>query len=264
MEEKIITLDNLRINYKIAGFNPAILNHKKIPVLILHGWGGSSDSWIKVQEKLFESGYPVICPDLPGFGKSITPFEIWGVQDYNKFVLNFSRKLGLKRFFLVAHSFGGRIAIKLSISNPEMVEKMILCDAAGIKPKLGIETKIIFQIARIGNAIFSLRYLVKIKYHLRNIFYLFLRRRDYVKANETMKEIIKKVLLEDLSLELQKIKIKTLVIWGEKDKIVPLKYGHIFHKEIKDSKILIFPKIGHSPHLECPEKLSKVIINFFV
>jgi len=264
MEERIIVLDNLRINYKIAGFNPAVLNCKKIPVLILHGWGGSSDSWVRVQEKLFESGYPVICPDLPGFGKSITPLETWGVQDYSKFVFNFSKELGLKRFFIIAHSFGGRIAIKFSISHPEMVEKMILCDAAGIKPKPGIETKVIFQIAKIGNAVLSPRYLIRIKDRLRNVFYVFLRQRDYTKANETMKEIIKKVLLEDLFPDLLKIKIKTLVVWGEKDKIVPLKYGRIFHKEIKNSKILIFPKIGHSPHLECPQKLSKAIIEFFV
>ncbi len=264
MEEKIIVLDNLRINYKIAGFNPAVLNYKKIPVLILHGWGSSSDSWARVQEKLSESGYPVICLDLPGFGKSITPFEIWGVQDYSEFVLNFSRGLGLKRFFLIGHSFGGRIAVKFSIFHPEMIEKMVLCDSAGIKLKPGVETKIIFQIARIGNAVLSPRYLIRIKNCLRNVFYVFLRHRDYTKANKTMKEIIKKVLLEDLLPELLKIKIKTLIIWGEKDKIVPLKYGRTFHKEIKNSEILVFPKIGHSPHLECPEELSKAIINFFV
>ncbi len=65
MEEKELLINNLRANYKIAGQGPAIL--------ILHGWGGSSDSWLKVQEILANQGYRVVGPDFAGFGKSKSP-----------------------------------------------------------------------------------------------------------------------------------------------------------------------------------------------
>ena len=77
-----------------------------------------------------------------------------------------------------------------------------------------------------------------------------------------MKETIKNVLEEDLLPDLSKIKIKTLIIWGDKDRMVPVKYAHIFNENIKDSKLEILPKIGHSPHLEVPEKLSSLVTQF--
>lgn len=252
-EEKVL-IDNLEINYKIAGSGPA--------VLVLHGWGGSSDSWKKVTEILSGEGFQVIVPDLPGFGKSKTPPETWGVLDYTKWVNDFTDFLNLERFFLIAHSFGGRISIKFAINYPGKIKALILCASAGIKPKPGLKTKIIYWLSRIGNAVLTPQIFVRLKEGLRNIFYIFLRHKDYVKAKGNMREIIKKVLDEDLIDDLSKIKIKTLLVWGEQDKLVPIKYASIFKEKIENSELVILPKVGHSPHLEIPQKLAEVIINF--
>lgn len=254
IEEKTILIDNLKINYKIAGQGPVIL--------ILHGWGGSSDSWIKVQEILAKEGYQVICPDLPGFGKSKTPFKPWNVVDYAKWLFAFTNFLNLERFFVVAHSFGGRVAIKFAIIYPEKLKSLILCSSAGIKPKPGLKTRIIFRLAKIGNAIFTPKILTRFQNGTRNLFYIFLRHHDYVKANGTMKETIKKVLDEDLLNNLPQIKTKTLIIWGSADRLVPVKYAHIFQEKIENSKLEILAKIGHSPNLEAPKKLAKIILDF--
>jgi len=254
MPEEKILINGLKINYKIAGQGPAIL--------ILHGWGGSSDSWIQVQEILAREGFKVICPDFPGFGKSKTPFEPWGVKEYGNFVLNLTKILELQNFFLLGHSFGGRVAIKFSVLYPEKIKSLILCDSAGIKQKWGIGEKLIFQISKIGNAIFTPTPLRRFKDKAKNLFYIFLRHRDYAKADGTMRETIKKVLTEDLLKDLPQIKIRTLIIWGESDKLVPVKYAHIFKEKIENSELKILPKIGHSPHLEVPEKLAKIIIQF--
>ena len=77
-----------------------------------------------------------------------------------------------------------------------------------------------------------------------------------------MKETIKKVLDEDLLSDLSKIKTKTLIVWGSVDKMVPLKYAHIFKEKIENSRLEIMPKVGHSPHLEDPKKLSEIILKF--
>jgi len=254
MHEEKILIDGLKINYKIAGQGPAIL--------ILHGWGGSSDSWISVQEILAKEGFKVICPDFPGFGKSETPFEPWGVKEYSKFVLNLTKILELQKFFLLGHSFGGRVAIKFSVLYPEKIKSLILCNSAGIKQKWGFREKFIFRLSKLGNAIFTFPPLKRFKNKFRNLFYIFLRHKDYAKVEGTMRKIFKKVLTEDLLKDLPRIKTRTLIIWGEFDKLVPVKYAHTFKEKIENSKLEILLKIGHSPHLEVPEKLAKIIIQF--
>ena len=259
MREEKILINGLEINYKI---HSPLIWKKDSCILILHGWGGTSDSWARVQKILAKKDYRVIVPDFPGFGKSKTPPEAWGLKEYSDFILNFIEAIGLKKFSLLGHSFGGRIAVKFAVTEPERVKGLILCDAAGIKPKPGLKTRLIFTLARIGNAIFTPKILARFKDSARNIFYIFLRKRDYVKADETMKETIKKVLREDLLPELPQIKSKTLLIWGEIDKLVPLKYGYIFKEKIINSELIILPKIGHSPHLEVPKKLAEIILDF--
>jgi len=254
MREKEVLIRGLKTNYKIAGEGPAIL--------ILHGWGGSSDSWLRVLEILAEKGYRVIVPDFPGFGKSITPSEPWGLDDYANFVFDFAKKLGLEQFFLIGHSFGGRISIKFVTQYPEKIKKLILCDSAGIKPKPGLKTIIIFLMAQLGNALFTPKHFTRFKDAARNFFYAFLRNKDYVKANGIMKETIKRVLSEDLLPELSRIKNKTLIIWGAADRMVPLKYARIFKEKIANSDLEIISKVGHSPHLEVPKKFSETVLKF--
>jgi len=252
IEEKEVFIDGLRINYKIAGSGPA--------VLILHGWGGSSDSWIKVSEILAKNGFRVICPDFPGFGKSKTPLKIWDLKDYTQWLKDLNDYLKLENFFLLGHSFGGRVAVKFSIFYPEKVKTLILCSPAGIKQKWGLKEKIIFYLALVGNAIFSPKILRRFKDKARNLFYILLRNRDYTKANGTMKETMRKIVNEDLLSELPKIKVKTFIIWGQKDNIVPIKQAFIFKEKIENSKLEILSKIRHSPHLEAPEELSQILI----
>ena len=254
MKEKKILINNLEINYKEAGEGK--------PLLILHGWEGSSDSWIKVQEILAKNGYKVICPDFPGFGKSKTPPKAWGVDDYSNFILNLIETLRLQNFFLLGHSFGGRVATKFVIAYPEKIKSLILCDSAGIKQKWGPKEKLLFRLSKIGNALFTAKPLVRFKDRARNVFYLFLRHKDYTRADGVMKETIKKVLEEDLLPILSKIKNRTLIVWGQQDKIVPIKYAYIFKEKIENSELKILPKVGHSPHLEAPEKLAEIIIKF--
>ena len=255
MEERVIFLNDLKTNYKIAGSGPA--------VLILHGWAGSSDSWTKVLEILSENGFKIICPDFPGFGKSKIPPKAWDLKDYTQWLKDFIEYLKLENFFLLGHSFGGRVAIKFSLFYPEKVKTLILCSSAGIKQKRGLKEKIIFSLALLGNAIFAPQILSRFKDKARHLFYKFLRNRDYTRADGTMKETMKKIIAEDLLPELAKIKVKTFIIWGQKDNIVPIKYAHIFKEKIENSKLEILPRLRHSPHLEAPEEFAKVFLNFF-
>jgi len=273
MEEKNISIDGLNINYKTTEGGVPLLDFagiKVLPdtfkergtVLILHGWGGCSDSWVEVQRILTKKGYKVIVPDFPGFGKSPTPPRAWGIKDYANFISSFINETKLDKFFLLVHSFGGRISVRIAADFPEKIKGLILCDSAGIRPKMGPKTFLIFWMARIGNAIFTPKHLARLKDSVRSVFYAFLRNKDYVKAKGTMRETITKVLEEDLLPELPKIKAKTLIVWGQNDKMVPIKYGRIFKEKITDSELEVIPKIGHSPHIEVPAELAKIILKF--
>lgn len=280
MEDRNIIIDGLNINYKITEGNDPIFDFAGIKlfpgkvenrgtVLILHGWGGSSDSWVQVQKILAKNGYKTITPDLPGFGKSVPPAAVWGIQEYTDFVYKLIEKIKkdnpnefIEPFFLLGHSFGGRVSIRFMKDHPQKIKGLILCDAAGIKPAKTLKTLIIFGLAMVGNAIFTPKHLQRFKDAARSFFYRITRNKDYSEAKGIMKEIIKKILAEDLAFELSEIKTKTLIVWGSKDKLVPVKYAHVFNKKIKNSEIEIMPGIGHSPHLETPETLADIILKF--
>lgn len=246
--EKKINIDGLNINYKSAGFGPA--------VLILHGWGAGSDSWLKVQEILARKGYKVIVPDFPGFGKSSEPSSVLGVGDYSEWLRSFAEEVIGEPVFLLGHSFGGRVAIKFVSKYPEKVKKLILCASAGIKPQLTLKQKIFSRLVKIKK-VETQSLLAK------KVFYSLLGQKDYYQAKGVMKETFKKVIEEDLLIELSRIKVKTLLVWGKKDRMVPVKYAYIFHEKIKNSELKIYPDMDHRPHREVPEKLSETIINFF-
>lgn len=259
MTEEKLLINDLEANYKIAGK----ISGDGQQFLILHGWGGSSISWILVQKILAEKGFKVIVPDFPGFGKSKSPKEPWEVSDYVEWLKNFIEKMKIKKpFFLLAHSFGGRVAIKFSAKYPEKIKALILCSSAGIKPEKKLSTKIFYYLGRAGDYLFSRRPLLKFKDGARNTFYQIIRQRDYLKAKDTMRETVKKVLAEDLLKYLPQIKTKTLIIWGKIDRMVPIKYAYIMKEKIPNSKLIILPKIGHSPHLEIPEKFTEEILQF--
>ncbi|MCP6719132.1 MAG: alpha/beta hydrolase [Patescibacteria group bacterium] len=247
MQEKTVSIYNLKVKFKVAGQGPVIL--------ILHGWGASSASWSKVQRILAKNGYEVICPDFPGFGKSETSQEPWSITDYMKWVNAFVESQDLNRFSLLGHSFGGRVAIKFAASFPEKIKTLILCNSAGIKVKLDPKRKLASFLAGIAKSL---------PVEIRNkVSDTFLNDTDYVRAKGVMKQTIKNVIAEDLLPYLSEIRAKTLIVWGEKDEMVPISNAYIFKENIAGSELQIIPDAGHSPHLEKPKILSEIISEFF-
>ena len=252
IEERSIKIDGLNVNYKIAG--------RGQPILILHGWGGSSESWINVQE-LLSKKYLVIAPDLPGFGKTPSPPVGWSLERYVEFVERFSQELDLGRIILLGHSLGGRIAIVYAVKYPQELERLILCSAAGIR-HMRLRHKILLIIAKSANLIGSLPFVRRYRQRVRRLFYHAIQRTDYLEAEGVMKEIFLSVLSRNLRPILSSITTSTLVLWGEEDDYVPLKDAYIMKEEIADAKLVTFPGIGHTPHKKIPEELVKEIETF--
>ena len=228
-------------------------------LIILHGWQSSKERWQKVKELIEKEGIEVIAPDLPGFKKDTALDRPWNLDDYVEW---FEKKYGdiNEPFFLLGHSFGGRMAIKFSVKYPEKVLGLILCSAAGIRHKKNtLVGLLLYNLAKILSR-FS--FLPGFNF-FRKIFYQFLLRKiDYIEAEGKLKETFKNIIGEDLTHYLAKIKTKTLLIWGEKDKAVPLSDAYLMKKEIQNSILEIIPQTGHRVNIEVPEKLAEIVLKF--
>lgn len=253
-EEKVLICD-LRIFYKTFGEGQ--------PLLILHGWGSSSDSWLKVS-KILSKDFKVICPDLPGFGKSDPPKSLIGTEGYAKILFGFTEKLSLKKFDLFGHSFGGAIAFLFSIKYPEKVKSLILLSPAIIRKRehWNFWRKISYSFLWLGKKIFSLPVLKKFFPLVQKITYKITGSYNYYLAKGIMKEIFKKAIRENGTLLLPELKKKTLILWGEKDKALPLKDALFLKERIENSRLEILKGIGHSPHFEAPRILAEKILEF--
>lgn len=231
-------------------------------LLVLHGWGSNSTRWQKVKELLEKKGIEVLVLDLPGFGPTPSPEVPWGRDDYINWIFQKIEEKNWQRFNLLGHSFGGGLALKITVFFPKKIEKLILVAPAIIKRK-SIKTYLFYWLAFFGKKFFSLPG-IKIFFPLaQKLIYKLAGTRDYYLADGIMKETMKKIGKEE-SLEelLEKVKIPTLILWGKRDDVLPSKDAYYIKEKIKNSKLKIIPKARHSPHLETPEELAENIIQF--
>ena len=232
-------------------------------LIILHGWQSSKEKWQKVKENIESDEIEVIVPDLPGFKPETELKKPWTLDNYVGWLKDFSQDK--EKFFLLGHSFGGRVAIKFASRYPEKLYGVILVSAAGIKKPPSFFQRFLKSGARLVKKLKieetpQTKGLWEI---FKKIFYRYiLRKTDYLEASGFLKDTIKNILEEDLTPLLKEIKVPTLILWGEKDKITPLSDAYLIKKEIKLSQLEILPGIGHTPHLENPELLAQKIKKF--
>jgi len=256
-----VKIQELKVNYQVVGAGR--------PVIILHGWGSRADLWTPVQEKIASCGFKVIVPDLIGFGQSDPPLTGWRVDDYVSWFEDFIQKISERHqefkepFFLVGHSFGGRIAIKIAAGRSLSLKGLVLCGAAGLPPETSLKLRMLSGLAKSGSNLIKKMKLDWLHDSARDFYYRLLHQHDYLKVSRTMKDTFRLVVEEDLSGCLPAIETPTLIIWGEKDYIVPIEQAHRFHQAIKGSQLKIIKEIGHSPQLEAPEKLVELLQHFF-
>ena len=248
LAEKNVLINGIDINYRTLG--------QGMPFLILHGWGSRSEKWQEVGRMIAEKGFKVIIPDLPGFGKSQTPKAPWDLDSYCGFVESFIKAIGLNRFYLSGHSFGGAVAVKYCLNFPGKIEKLFLIDAACFR-RANHRKRIFYVIAKI----FKIFHFLPLYNQLRKVFYkLIVGRSDYIDMEGVMKDSYLKIIREDLGSILSAVQTPTIIIWGEKDGITTTKEAYKINEEIKVSKLEIIPGVGHSPHRKTPEFLAGKIL----
>lgn len=242
----IFEYKKIKIYYEITNCNA-----KGVPILFLHGWEGSTLSFSFFAKYLKQK---CILIDFPPFGKSSQPQTQLYVKDYKDMVCALLKHLGIKKVFVVAHSFGGRVAIEMSATS-KIVKKMILTGCAGLKRKTLKKTFKLFLYK-------SQKFLAKIKLYPRS---KLLNRGslDYQKLTPQMKKTFVNIVNYDQKDILKFISAPTLLVWGNLDKETPICFTKIFKKHIKDCEVIVFKGHGHFAYIEKPQTFLKIITNFF-
>lgn len=215
-------------------------------IVFLHGWQQDKRSLTLLASFLHKNNQ-LFFLDLPGFGETQFSFPEMDSQKYSQLIARWLKKEKLLPATLIGHSFGGKVATLITLSNPKIVSKLILMSTPGI-PQPKWWSSLIKIIPRKISKSFPL--ILKFK----------LASQDYKQAGPLL-SFFKTVVKEDFRPFFAKIKTPTLIIWGEKDQEVPLKHAKIIHQLIPGSKLEILPG-GHFFFQERPEKTAKIITQF--
>ena len=198
--------------------------------------------------------------DLPGFGSTPEPPEAWNVEEYTSLVEKLADRLGIDNPVLAGHSFGGRIAILFA--SRRQADKLILIDAAGVKPRRGLRYYFKVYAFKFSRRIMQLT--MGKEAAARKIEEG--RRRngsaDYAAASPRMRAVLSKVVNHDLRRVMPSIKAPTLLIWGENDTATPMRDARIMERLIPGAALVSFPGCGHYSFLDNPRQFAAVMSSF--
>ncbi len=258
--ERRIKIDGLNIHYLVGG-------NKQNPLLVfIHGWPMNLVVLKTVDPLVFISElvkhFYVIIPQLPGFFRSEPPKNLWSMENYADFVRQFIQRLNLGKPILMGKSFGGGIAAMCAHKYPADVSKLILIDSATVPERTKLPW---FKIVK-PVAMLSRWFMVK------NWFPFVLRRVLISKFVGVTKQFIQKdnftqyLIMVDIFISYSRyfnakaIKVPTLIVWGDKDKVTPFREAQRLNKEIPNSKLLVF-RGGHLVFETRPKEVISAIIN---
>ncbi len=249
--EKNIKINGLDFHYSVQGSGS--------PIVLMHGWGCNLTTLASIETVAAEN-HTVYNVDFPGFGKSEEPSEVWGVEKYTQLIEAFIKLENIENPILLGHSFGGRVGILYSSRNK--VKKLILVDAAGVKPRRSLKYYFKVYTYKIGKCLMPLIY--GKKGAQKRIEDMRAKRgsSDYNNASPMMRAILSKVVNEDLKYCMPKITAPTLLIWGENDTATPLRDAQIMEKLIPDAGLVSFPGCGHYSFLDNPFQFAAVLRSF--
>lgn len=238
-------------NYQLTG--------KGKLVLVLHGWGDSANGLANLTRSLAEQ-YQVLSIDLPGFGGTQAPKDVWNLDDYAGFVNKFLTKVDLKQpYAVIGHSNGGALAIRAISLNQLKPSKLVLMAASGIRTKQKSRRIALNIIAKTGN-IATLWMPERYRQGLRKSLYT-TAGSDMLIAPH-LEETFKKTVRQDVQGDASGINLPTLLIYGSDDTAVPVEDGKQYSRLIKGSKLEIIDGSGHFVHLDAAQKVQDLIEEF--
>jgi len=229
------------------------------PLLWLHGAGGVPEITPFFQE--LARSFKVYIPEHPGFGRSERPEWLKDYTDYNYFYRDFLDYYSLDKVNLVGHSLGGRIAMEFAVSHPERVEKLALISSTGLKIK-GEQRPDIFMMYPEER--------VRVLFHNQELADRMLnqdvseeqRMIDVKNTNTHARLEWEKGFNPKFPRLLRYIKAPTRIIWGDNDRLNPIRYGQALVEHIAGARLDVIENCGHLPQVEQPDSCLSVLTGF--
>lgn len=244
---------------KINGIETAYLDEGSgAPVVLFHGWGACKESLGPLVGHLKQT-HRVIAPDLPGCGKSGEPAAPYGVDDYRAWALAFLKAVGAEDPVLIGHSNGGRVIIRL-LAGGYGAKKAVLIDSAGLRARHGAMYYFKVYSYKAAKKVLKLPFFDKTGLYEKLVKNA--GSEDYKNASPVMRQTMSALLSTDLTADLSKIKVPTLLIWGENDTATPLSDGKKMERLIPDAGLVVISGGGHFSYLDNFGKTAAAIDYF--
>ena len=269
-----MTLHGHRVSYRRGGSGPALL--------LLHGITNSSQTWEGVAPWLVDR-FTLIAPDLLGHGESATPRGDYSLGAHASGARDVLTALGIERATVVGHSLGGGIAMQVAYQVPERCERLVLVSSGG----LGRDVHMLLRAASLPGADFVLPALTSagllgVGRGVGGLLRLLrmapgedveVLARGFASLDSagsrqaflhTVRAVIEpggqRVSAQD-RLSLAAL-LPTLIVWGERDSIIPAAHGAAAHEAMPGSRFEFFPGAGHMPHDADPERFAALLTEF--
>jgi pimeloyl-ACP methyl ester carboxylesterase len=242
-----------RVHYYEGGEGP--------PLVFVHGLGGESLNWVPAMLDLRHK-FHVYAIDLLGHGETAKPDIAYSIEQQSEMLRQFLATQNIQSADLVGVSMGGWVVLKLAVEHPEVVNRLVVADAAGLKFQTDITVKTFLPantdelkafMARLTPRHFHPPYTVE---------------RDFLNQVAEDAWITRRIFASFLTYQdvldgkLQEVKAPTLIIWGRQEKLIPLSVGEEMKQQIPDSSLLLCTDSGHLAVFECWKKLEPEVANF--
>ena len=228
-------------------------------VVLLHGWGYGLDVLMPLAGRL-AARHRVTLIDLPGHGGTSEPEEPYTIEDFASVVAKTLEHLGIRKAHFAGHSNGGRTIIALSRNHSQIIDRIALMDASGIRPKRS--AKYYFKVYTYK----AVKAILRLPIFPKGMLEKYVKGKgsaDYRVLSPVMKATFSSIVNEDLTGQLKSIKSPTILIWGDKDTDTPLYMGKIMQSLIPDSALIVYEGKGHYAFAEDMNKTVAVLDSFF-
>jgi len=218
------------------------------PIVFLHGAGGHT-GWMGFLDELARD-FAVYAPEHPGFGRSDDPLWLDEVGDLAYFYLDFLETLGLDRVHLIGTSLGGWIAAELAVRNQTRLASLTLVGAVGIPDGAGQPIDDIFRMPVDENLRRFYADPARAERRLGDMAKIDMNLVAKNRATVTRLAYRPRFYNPNLAKWLHRITVPTLLLWGDKDGLVPVRFGEAYRTLIPGSRLVMLENAGHAPFHE--------------
>ncbi|SEF48645.1 Pimeloyl-ACP methyl ester carboxylesterase [Bryocella elongata] len=250
-----------RVHYYDA--EPRFAPEHGIPLVLVHGLGDRDESWAPMLRRLKRAGFHVYAPDLLGYGRSPKPGDSdYSIATQEKFVADFIQALGLQKPDIGGWSMGGWVALKLATDHPDMVDRVVVYDAAGIQPDSPVPSDAFHP--RDIQGMQRLASLLEPTAKPLPNFVL----RDALRVYGDQQWVVDKGVTAMLTghdavdATLPQLQNPLLIVWGSVDGMLPLAMGQKMHTLDPRSELDIVEGCGHLAPKTCSGRVAQATADF--